>query len=220
MARRFRKSVKVSQRQYRARKAKYREYLASTGAEQAQSYREWSAIYRQKKTLRKKYKEYLDQFNSRKRNFESRGLDFYDPNPLTYRDWKTVYAEKSNDLRQDIKEGKRKTVGNVNTEIVSDQAYELSSKQGEVVAEYLLENESETLEELDLVYKYVDENGVERVNLKKKIELLMKIRQGEFISEEVGLWDMINDFRMQMFKKGMTKEEVRQAVGQTFFKSE
>ena len=169
---------------------------------------------------RKKYEDYRAQFESRKENFSSRGLDFYDTVPLTYRDWKTVYAEKTNDLKEDIKEGKRKTIGNVNREIVSDQAYELSSKQGEVIAEYLLENEEEALEEMDLVYKYTDAEGVERINLKKKIELLMKIRQGEFISEEVGLWDMINDFRIQMFKKGMSKEEVRQAVGQTFFKSE
>lgn len=169
---------------------------------------------------RKQYQDYLDQFESRKENFESRGLDFYDPVPLTYRDWKTVHAEKINDLREDIKEGKRKTVGNVNREIVSDQAYELSSKQADVLGEYLLENEPELLEEMGLVYRYVDENGVERVNLKKKIDLFMKIRQGEFLREDVGLWDMISDFRMQMFKKGMTKEEVRRAVGQTFFKSE
>ena len=168
---------------------------------------------------KRQYRDYLEQFEARKENFESRGLDFYDPIPLTYRDWKTVHAEKVNDLKMDIKEGKRKTVGNVNREIVSDQAYELSSRQADVLGEYLLENESDILEEMDLVYKYVDEEGIERVNLKKKIELYMKIRQGEFLREDVGLWDLISDFRASMFKKGMTKEDVRRAVGQTFFNS-
>ena len=168
---------------------------------------------------RKQYQDYIDQFEARKENFESRGLDFYDPVPLTYRDWKTVHAEKVNDLKQDIKEGKRKSVGNVNREIVSDQAYELSSRQADVIGEYLLENEPDLLEEMDLVYKYVDEEGRERINLKKRIDLFMKIRQGEFLREDVGLWDMISDFRLQMFKKGMNKEEVRKAVGQTFFNS-
>lgn len=168
---------------------------------------------------RKQYRDYLDQFEARKENFESRGLDFYDPVPLTYRDWKTVHAEKINDLREDIKEGKRKTVGNVNREIVSDQAYELSSRQADVIVEYLLENETEILEELNLNYRYVDESGVERINLKKKIDLMMKIRQGEFLREDIGFWDMINDFRIQAFKKGMSKEDVKRQVGQTFFHS-
>lgn len=168
---------------------------------------------------KKQYQYYRDQLEARKEVFESRGLEFYDPVPLTYRDWKTVHAEKINDLKLDIKEGKRKTVGNVNREIVSDQAYELSSRQADVLGEYLLENEPDLLEEMDLVYKYTDEKGIERVNLKKRIDLMMKIRQGEFLREDVGLWDMIDDFRLQMFKKGMNKEEVRRAVGQTFFNS-
>ena len=168
---------------------------------------------------RRQYQDYRNQLETRKEIFESRGLEFYDPIPLTYRDWKTVRAEKINDLKLDIKEVKRKTVGNVNREIVSDQAYELSSRQADVLADYLLENESDLLEEMDLVYKYEDESGVERFNLKKRIDLMMKIRQGEFIREDLGLWDLISDFRLQMFKKGMTKEEVRKAVGQTFFNS-
>lgn len=172
--------------------------------------------YRKSRSL---YRDYLEQFEERRKNFESRGLEFYDPVPLTYRDFKTVRAEKINDLKLDIKEGKRKSVGNVNREIVSDQAYELSSRQADVLGEYLLENEEDLLEEMDLVYKYTDEQGIERVNLKKRIDLMMRIRQGEFLREDVGLWDMISDFRISMFKKGMTKDEVRRAVGQTFFNS-
>lgn len=169
--------------------------------------------------LRAQYRDYLSQFEARKENFESRGLDFFDPHPLTYRDYKSVRADKVNDLKIDIKEGKRKTVGNVNREIVSDQAYELSSRQADVLGEYLLENEQDLLEEMDLVFKYTDEEGIERLNLKKKIDLMMKIRQGEFLREDVGLWELISDFRLEMFKKGMNKDEVRKAVGQTFFNS-
>ena len=181
--------------------------------------RERRIAQRHYRRSRKQYENYLEQFEARKANFDARGLDFYDPNALTYRDWKTVHAEKINDLKLDIKEGKRKTIGNVNREIVSDQAYELSSRQADVLGEYLLENEADLLEEMGLVYKYEDEEGIERLNLKKRIDLFMKIRQGEFLREDVGLWDMISDFRLSMFKKGMTKEEVRRAVGQTFFNS-
>ena len=170
------------------------------------------ASQRRYRRTKKLYQNYKNQFESRKENFESRGLDFFDPVPLTYRDWKTVYAEKVNDLKQDIKEGKRRTVGNVNREIVSDQAYELSSRQAEVLGEYLLENESDLLEEMDMVYRYVDESGVERVNLKKKIDLFMKIRQGEFIRQDINLWELISDYRSRLFEKGMTKEEVKKTI--------
>lgn len=188
--------------------------------------------------LRSQYEDYKKQFYKRKEVFAERGLDFYEPDVFTFRDYKSVRADKVNDLKLDIKEGKRKTYGNVNREIVSDQAYELSSRQAYVLGEYLLENEPDLLEEMDLVYKYTDEEGIERVNLKKRIDLMMQIRQGQFISEDIGLWDMINDFRSRYFE--MSKEEqkklidkwsksegkkisfsdaVRKEVGQTFFNS-
>lgn len=181
--------------------------------------RERRVAQKRYRRARRQYQDYLDKFKARRENFESRGLEFYDPIPLTYRDFKTVRAEKINDLKLDIKEGKRKTVGDVNREIVSDQAYELSSRQADVLGEYLLENEEDLLEEMDLVYRYTDEEGIERTNLKKRIDLMMRIRQGEFLREDVGLWELISDFRASMFKKGMTKEDVRKAVGQTFFNS-
>lgn len=177
------------------------------------------AAQKRYRARKKQYRNYLSQFDDRLDAFERRGLDFYDPNPLSYRDWKTVYAEKKNSLREDVIEGKRKSIGNVNREIVSDQAYELSAKQADVISEYLMENESDLLAEMDLTYRYTDEAGVERMNLKKKIDLMMKIRQGEFVEEDIGLWDLINDFRAHLFEKGLSKEEVRQQVGQTFFNS-
>lgn len=181
--------------------------------------RERRVAQKRYRRARRQYQDYLDKFKARRENFESRGLEFYDPIPLTYRDFKTVRAEKINDLKLDIKEGKRKTVGDVNREIVSDQAYELSSRQADVLGEYLLENEEDLLEEMDLVYRYTDEKGIKRTNLKKRIDLMMRIRQGEFLREDVGLWELISDFRASMFKKGMTKEDVKKAVGQTFFNS-
>ena len=188
---------------------------------------------RQYRRARRQYEDYKAQFEARKEAFSDRGLDFYDPSVLTFKDYKTVRAEKLEDLKIDIKEGKRKSIGNINREIVSDQAYELSSRQANVIGEYLLENEFDTLKEMDLVYKYTDAYGNERVNLKKQIELMMKIRQGDFIARDVGLWDMINDFRSQYFnlskkeqedlkKKWKAKtfaEALKKEVGQHFFNS-
>ena len=168
---------------------------------------------------RRRYEDYLMKFEARKESFEKRGLTFYDDVPLTFRDYKTVRAEKSNDLRADIAEGKRKGMGDVNREIVSDQAYELSSRQADVLANYLLENNMDDLEKQGLIFRTVDESGNERVNLKKKIELYMKIRQGEFLKDDIGIWDMIKDFRAELYKKGMKPEDVAKQVGITFFNS-
>ena len=54
MARRYRKSRRVSQRQYRARKAKYELYKAKTL--DPVSFREWNEPYRQTQFLKKEYK--------------------------------------------------------------------------------------------------------------------------------------------------------------------
>lgn len=195
--------------------------------------RERRVAQKRYRKLRSQYEDYKNQFRARKLLFEERDLTFFDKKELTFRDYKSVRADKVNDLKIDIKEGKRKTVGNVNREIVSDQAYELSSRQADVLSEYLLENEYETLEEEDLVFRYIDESGKERINLKKKIDLMMKIRQGEFIREDIGLWDMINDFRAQYFALSKDEQDklkrkwnaqtfaeaVKKEVGQTFFNS-
>ena len=61
MARRYRKSRRVSQRQYRARKAKYEQYKARSL--DPVSFREWNAPYRQTQFLKKEYKIYLERFN-------------------------------------------------------------------------------------------------------------------------------------------------------------
>ena len=196
------------------------------------------AYQKRYRRLRAQYEDYKAQFEARKADFEKRGLEFYDPNLLSFNDYKSVRPEKITDMKQDIKEGKRKTVGNVNREIISDQAYELSFRQANVLGEYLLENEQELLEEMDLVYKYTDEAGNERVNLKKKIDLMMKIRQGEFIEKDVGLWDMISDFRSQYYELDKSEQDkiiqkwskakgrkmkfgeaLKYEVGQTFFNS-
>ena len=74
--------------------------------------RERRVAQKRYRRARRQYQDYLEKFEARRENFESRGLEFYDPIPLTYRDFKTVRAEKINDLKLDIKEGKRKTIPN------------------------------------------------------------------------------------------------------------
>ena len=57
MARRYKKSRRVSQRQYRARLAKYERYKANSL--DPVSFKEWNAPYRQNKFLRKEFKSLM-----------------------------------------------------------------------------------------------------------------------------------------------------------------
>lgn len=189
---------------------------------------------RKAKRLRNQYADYKKKYFARQELLSSRGLDMADPNPLTFRDYISQRKEKINDLKIDIAEGRRKTVGDVNRELVSDQAYELSQRKAEVLLDYFAKNEPQVLDELEIpYYRYYDEFGNEKVNLKNKIEIMMKIRQGDFIKYEVGYWDAISNFRDKWFNNSETlknelrkkwnadtfEEALRKEVGQTFFDS-
>ena len=106
MARRYRKSRKVSARQYRARKDKYEQYKARSL--DPVSFREWNAPYRQTKFLKKEYKIYLERFNKRKSsarygfrvNEEGEETEAY-----SYRDFKEQYLLTRNTLKEEVEMG-------------------------------------------------------------------------------------------------------------------
>ena len=142
MARRYRKSRRVSQRQYRARKAKYEQYKARSL--DPVSFREWNAPYRQTQFLKKEYKIYLERFNKRKASAKY-GFRLTEEGEETqawsYRDFKEQYLLMRNTLKEEVEMGERKSVGSVITEIINDQAYELSRAKANAVANYLLREE-------------------------------------------------------------------------------
>lgn len=219
MARRS-KSRKVSQRQYRSRVAKYNKYLAKTLDESPKSFKEWNAPYRQSKFLRKEYNLYKKQFQKRKASstFGFRS-DNGEATEYSYRDFKEVYLITRNTLKEEVEEGERSRIGSVITEMVNDQAYELSSKKAKVISDYLLRNERQLLEEKGILRTQIDEKGNEvDVVKRKKLELL--IRQGRFIDEEVGFWDEIKLYYKTLVNAGYTAQEAKEAIGETYFKSE
>lgn len=190
--------------------------------------------HRKYRRLRAQYEDYKNKYIARRNLLHERGLEMVDPNYLTFRDYKSQRIEKINDLKLDIKEGKRKSIGDVNRELVSDQAYELSQRKAEVLLDYFAKNEPEVLDNLGIpYYRYYDEFGNERLNLKNKIKIMMKVRQGDFIKYEVGYWDAISSFRDKWFDSDKTlkeelkrkwkvdtfEEALRREVGQTFFDS-
>ena len=220
MARRYRKSRRVSQRQYRARKAKYEQYKARSL--DPVSFREWNAPYRQTQFLKKEYKIYLEKFNKRKASAKY-GFRLTEEGEETqaysYRDFKEQYLLTRNTLKEEVEMGEREKVGSVVTEMINDQAYELSRAKARAVAEYLKREEKQMLKDRGLFLRTeINEKG-EPVDIYKERNLALLIRQGQFVEEEVGLWDEIKDYYKVLTNQGFTAKEAKEQIGQTYFDS-
>ena len=219
MARRYRKSRRVSQRQYRARKAKYEQYKARSL--DPVSFREWNAPYRQTQFLKKEYKIYLERFNKRKASAKY-GFRLTEEGEETqaysYRDFKEQYLLTRNTLKEEVDMGERERVGSVVTEMINDQAYELSSAKARAVANYLLREERPMLIEKGYLRVETNEAG-EQIDVIKKRNLALLIRQGQFVEEEVGLWDEIKEYYKVLTNQGFTSKEAKEQIGQQYFDS-
>ena len=64
----------------------------------------------------------------------------------------------------------------------------------------------------------LDEEGKE-VDIVKKRNLALLIRQGQFVDEEVGLWDEIKEYYKALTGEGFTAKEAKSQIGQTYFDS-
>lgn len=224
MARRYRKSRKVSQRQYRSRLAKYSEYASKTL--DPVSFKEWNAPYREKQFLRKQYKIYIERFEKRKESakygFRLKGDESNQPTEAySYRDFKEQYLLMRNTLKAEVEMGERERVGSVITEIINDQAYELSSNKARVIADYLLREHRELLIKKGLVIPdaAINEKG-EPIDYVKARNLRLIIRQGQFVAEEVGLWDEIKEVYKALKESGKTAREAINDIGKTYFESD
>ena len=219
MARRYRKSRRVSQRQYRARLTKYEKYKASTL--DPVSFKEWNAPYRQSQFLKKEFKIYLEKFYKRKASArygfrlteEGEETQAYD-----FRDFKEQYLLTRNTLKEEVEMGERERVGSVVTEMINDQAYELSRAKAGAVSKYLLREERQMLIEKGLLRVEVNEEG-EEIDIVKKRNLALLIRQGQFVEEEVGLWDEIKEYYKFLTSEGYTADKAREKIGQSYFDS-
>ena len=126
--------------------------------------------------------------------------------PLTYREYIEIYTEEKNDRLKEIKKGERKSLGNINSKIISDQVYELSEKQAYSIFDYMKTLSEEDRRKLNFNYKNIN-------------TAIMKIREGLFVKEDLGLWDLIKARRKELFAKlGKDKKaEVAEIISNEFF---
>lgn len=145
--------------------------------------RKWSG--QAKRTIRR-YNAYRRSFQKRTDKMISQGLTPYDAIPLSYREYKEIYSEERNDRLKEIEKGERTSLGDINAKIISDQVYELSEEQAYAIFDYMKTLSAEERAQLNFSYKNIN-------------AAIAKIRQGEFVKEELGLWDIIQNKRESLF---------------------
>ena len=163
----------------------------------------WSG---QAKRFVKRYNSYRRNFNKRVNKMIDSGLTPYDAIPLNYREYKAIYTEERNDRVKEVEKGERSSVGDINAKIISDQVYELSEEQAYAIFKYMKTLSPEEKAELNFSYRNIN-------------AAIAKIREGQFVKEELGLWDIIKDERERLFAEGLSKKEVGKKIAQTFFGS-
>lgn len=165
--------------------------------------RRWSGAA--KRTVRR-YNSYRRSFDKRTSRMIEQGLTPYDAIPLSYREYKEIYAEEKNDRLKEIEKGERSSLGDINAKIISDQVYELSEEQAYAIFDYMKTLSEEEREELNFSYRNIN-------------TAIAKIRQGDFVREDLDLWDIIRNERDKLFESGMNKKDVAKRISQTFFGS-
>lgn len=165
--------------------------------------RRWSGAA---KRAVKRYNAYRRSFDKRVNKMIESGLSPYDGIPLSYREYKEIYAEERNDRIKEVEKGQRASIGDINAKIISDQVYELSEEQAYAIFDYMKTLSPEERAEIGFDYR----------NINKAIA---RLRQGDYVREELGLWDIIKDERERLLAQGLSKQEVRHKISQTFFGS-
>lgn len=87
---------------------------------------------------RANYDSYKAAYRKQQNKLTSKGLAMYD-RMYTKSEFEAVYEATRNDLKELVRKGKRKVIGNVTQTIVTEQAYEYSQKQGKALAQYAKE---------------------------------------------------------------------------------
>ena len=151
-----------------------------------------SARVRRYYKSRKAYNKYKELYKKKKKLLNKKGYEMADP-LYNFTQYKELALEMRTTLEKRVAKGRIKRIGSVNAALVNDQAYELSEEQAYSIFDFLKQNKE----------KYdIDVSFIKNINA-----AIMKIRQGEWLNSDVGLWDMIKDFRHDAYARYKEMEE-------------
>lgn len=147
-----------------------------------------SRNYRRYYYKKSMYKKYVALYEAKAQFLSKKGYSMHDSKgAYTYTQYKTAVIKMRNTLKGRRDEGKIKRIPDVLKALVNDQAYKLSEEQAYAIFDFIKENRE----------KYdIDVSFIKNIN-----SAIMKIRQGEWLEEDVGLYTMIKDYRREAFAK-------------------
>lgn len=153
------------------------------------------------------YEEYKKELYRRSEAMIKRDLSPVDGLEKSFQEFYQRFREYEADLQKEVEEGKRKTVGDIIGRIVSDQVYEVSSKQYEAVYNAIIEwNTNHPDRAIDL-------------GAGNKLSLQMKIRQGEFLENE-GWWDLVRTRKKELLASGKSNKDANIKIRVELFGSD
>ena len=138
------------------------------------------------------YKAYSDYYDKVASDMAKKGYSMAAPK-LNKSQWAEIHRAEINDRNVDVIQGKRKTVGNVNRDLVREQQWKLSRAQARARMD-----------------------AAKRTGNKKKYKVF-DIRSG---NEDPIDWDMVKERRRSMKAAGVSDYAIKKNISQEFFGSE
>lgn len=155
------------------------------------------------------YHKYLETLDRRVEYLTKRGINPDLGLPKKYEEFVQAYNEYKSDLKKEVLKGERTQVGDIVKRMVSDQVYDMSSKQYETTIQAVQEwNAAHPNKQVSLP-KNFNPNS---------IYWQMQIRQGDYLKKE-GWWEMISDTKAELLRSGMTKDKANKEIRRIYYGS-
>jgi len=95
------------------------------------------------------YQAYVKAYNSLKKAMEAKGLKMADKK-MNKTEWNAMRVALTNERKEQIKQGKRKTVGNINRDLAKSQQYQYTQAQAKAWRKSIEETEGKKVTLADI----------------------------------------------------------------------
>lgn len=175
------------------------------------------------------YNSYVKDYKATEARLKKKGYTM-SQRMYTKKEFEAQYAAETNDRKEDIKKGKRKTLGNISRDLVAEQASDITKKQAKAVQKFYERERSEKavaitkFKELGYTKKQIEELIPDAYN-NKKISTIEQIRYDKNIKSSVDaiIEESYNRFISEEMEKGLSEEEAKykasKRIGQELFGS-
>lgn len=162
-----------------------------------------------KKGRKLDYYKYIHKYYEKQEQMKARGLKMNDK-MYSKQEFEAMHKALSNDRRKEIKEGKRKTQGDVTRDLINRQAYAITLKQAKVrkkALQNMYENRLQTATKAEIS------------SLKKILKNLNLFEIRANLKAYETDWAVVSNRRQQLLDSGMNSTDASVIISQEFFGS-